>query len=180
MSGAVIFKPSGQQDAELCHPVGDHTSFELIGLLDGSPRLANWRPVEFKIVKENGRRKLHAVDAPWYGNDTLIFKPTVIRALGEYLQRYGEFLPLICKDVEVVLYNPTRVIDALDDEKSDIARFDSGRIMAIDKHVFRPDKIADFDVFKLPMRGSATYVNQRFADRWASHGLTGLDFIPVK
>jgi len=100
--------------------------------------------------------------------------------MGDRLRSYGEFLPVICDDAEIVLYNPTRVIDALDERRSVLSRFQSGRIMMIDKHVFHADKIADVDVFKLPMRASATYVSQRFADIWASHGLTGLDFVPVK
>ncbi|MEP7042573.1 MAG: DUF1629 domain-containing protein [Dokdonella sp.] len=180
MSGIIIFKPSGQESAELCHPVGDDTGFELAGLIDGSPRLANWEPVEFKLWRREGRRKLLAVDAPWYATSILLFKPTVIRAIADYLQRYGELLPLICKDAEIVMYNPTRVIDALDEQASEIERFDNGRIMTIDKHVFHADRIRNVDIFKLPMRASSTYVSQRFIDIWTAHKLTGLNFVPVK
>jgi len=180
MSTSLVYTPIGQDHVELCHTSRDDLDVKLAGLLDGSPRLATWRPVEFNLVRHDGRRKLVSVDAPWYVSSLLIFKPKVIHAIGDYLKDYGEFLPLICEDAKIVMYNPTRVIDALDEQKSTITRFDDGRIMMIDKHVFHADKIADVDVFKLPMRASATYVSQRFADIWASHGLTGLDFVPVK
>jgi len=180
VSATSILKPSGQEGAEACQPVGRDVGFELAGLIDGSPRLATWKPVEFKILHKDRRHTLRPVDAPWYATSILIFKPAVIRVMGDRLRSYGEFLPVICDDAEIVLYNPTRVIDALDERRSVLSRFQSGRIMMIDKHVFHADKIADVDVFKLPMRASATYVSQRFADIWASHGLTGLDFVPVK
>ena len=96
--------------------------------------------------------------------------------MGTFLRSNGEILPLNCKDATLAMYNPTRVIDALDEAKSTITRFRDGRIMMIKRHVFHRDKIANVDVFKLPMRASDTYVSQRFVDLWMSHGLKGLAF----
>jgi hypothetical protein len=75
------------------------------------------------------------------------------------------------------MYNPTRVVEALDEPASSVIRFSDGRIMMIQRHVFRADVIGETDVFKLPnLRVSPTFLSQRFVDRWEASGLKGLDF----
>jgi len=78
------------------------------------------------------------------------------------------------------MYNPTRVIDALDEDASSVLRFSGGRIMRINRHVFRPEVVKGIDVFKIPnLRVSPTYVSQRFGDLWNSADLKGLEFKQV-
>jgi len=104
----------------------------------------------------------------------------VLDALGPLLREYGELLPLKCRDADLVMYNPTRVIDALDEEASSVIRFPEGRLMWIRHHVFRADVVTDIDIFKIPnLRVSPTFVSHRFVDRWMASGLKGLEFTHV-
>ncbi|NUQ78113.1 MAG: hypothetical protein HUU21_31665, partial [Polyangiaceae bacterium] len=116
----------------------------------------------------------------WLGAYALIFRRSAIEALGPMLREHGELLPLECPEAELWVYNPTRVIDALDEEASTIERFKSGRIMGIKRYVFKAHLIEGVDIFKLPnLRGHSTFVSHRFVDLWNESGLKGLEFTPV-
>jgi hypothetical protein len=172
-----IYTPLGLDGYELCHPVSQH-DFGRIGIeLDGSSRQSSWRPIPVKLVREDEGKKLAKSDSPWFADDALIFRSTVVEALGAMLRAYGELLPLACSEAELMIYNPTRIIDALDEAASSLVRFDSGRIMMIQTYVFRTDAVGESDIFKIPnLKVSPTFVSHRFVDRWKASGLRGLDF----
>lgn len=161
---------------ELCQPEDPNDYERITVLVDGEPRQAFWTPLSMKMIHKDRRKKLLPSDSPWLSSQALLFKPAAIRAMRSILCEYGELLPVICKDEEVYLFNPTRVIDALDETASSIDRFSNGRIMHISEYVFLPERIRGVDIFKLPMRASETYVQQRFVDIWNAAGLKGLEF----
>jgi hypothetical protein len=133
-----------------------------------------------RLIHDDEGRKLAMSDSPWLGPHALIFRPNVVDALGSMLQQYGELLPLVCEEGEVLLYNPTRVIDALDESESSVLRFSGGRIMMIQRYVFRPDVMGDTVIFKIPnLRVSPTFLSHRFIERWNMSGLKGLEFKEV-
>jgi len=172
-----IYTPLGRGDYELCFPV-DKADFERIAvLINGAAQRAGWKPIQMRIIREDEGESLAPSDSPWLGSWALIFRSSVLNALGPVLERYGELLPLSCPDADLWIYNPTVVIDALDEESSDLDRFSDGRIMMIHRHVFRPDVVAGNEIFKLPaLRASETFVSHRFVDRWRAAGLKGLAF----
>jgi hypothetical protein len=130
-----------------------------------------------RIFHEDEGKKLLRSDSPWLGDHALIFRPSVLEALGPLLREYGELLPLECSETELWVYNPTRVIDALDEAASTVSRFKDGRLMGIRKHVFRDDIVRGIDIFKIPNRRvSQTYLSDRFVDLWTKSGLKGLEF----
>jgi hypothetical protein len=171
-----IYTAVNVEGFELCHPVAED-DFETINVLvNGAPRRASWKPV---AVLHRGRKLAHS-DAPWLSSGALIFRSTVLNAMRAMLEEFGELLPLKCSDPDLVLYNPTRVIDALDEQASSVERFASGRIMSIDRHVFRTELVSNVDVFKIPnLRVSPTYLSQSFVARWEASGLKGLEFEAV-
>lgn len=179
-SMAGIYTPLGLDGYELCHPV-DQNDFERINVqVNGMSRLLDWKPPRMRLFRTNEGRALIESDSPWLGEHALIFRPRVVEALGWTLQEYGELLPLACSEAKLVMYNPTRVIDALDEAASSVQRFPGGRIFLIDRHVFRANAIGDTDVFKIPnLRVSPTFVSHRFVDRWNESGLSGLEFSQV-
>jgi hypothetical protein len=133
-----------------------------------------------RIVREDEGKYLALSDSPWLGSHALIFRSTVLDKLGFTLRRYGEVLPVSCADTDLWIYNPRNVIDALDEASSSVVRFGDGRIMMIDRHVFRTEIVAENEIFKIPsLRVSPTFVSHRFVDRWKQSGLTGLDFKQV-
>jgi hypothetical protein len=173
----MIYVPSQLDGYELCHPVRQD-DFETINAeINGESRQSSWKPVPMRLIREDKGRKLTSSDSPWLGAHALIFRANVESALGPLLRENGELLPLACQEADLTIFNPTRVIDALDEEASSVVRFSGGRIMMIRRHVFHPEVIRDIDVFKIPnLRVSPTFVSHRFVDRWKMSGLKGLEF----
>lgn len=172
-----IYTPLGLDGYELCHPV-KQDDFETINVeVNGVSRQASWRPIPMRLVREDGKQKLAMSDSPWLGAHALIFRPNVVAALGQMLRENGELLPIECSEADLTIYNPTRVIDALNEAASSVLRFSGGRIMMIQRYVFHIEVIGEIDVFKIPnLRVSPTFLSHRFVDRWEASGLKGLEF----
>ncbi|HEV8580065.1 MAG TPA: DUF1629 domain-containing protein [Thermoanaerobaculia bacterium] len=174
-----IFTVLPSEDAELCHPV-DWKFRRLTSRLNGEPRGETWTPPVMELIHEDEGRRLSESDSPWLGSDALIFRPRAVAALGQLLRDNGELLPLVCPEAELWLFNVTNVIDALDQEASQIVRFEDGCIMWIKRHVFRPEILRGENVFKLHgPRVSETFVSDRFVQQWKSSGLKGVEFREV-
>jgi len=172
-----IYTPSPPDSYELCHPLRQE-DFELINvLINGTSRLKTWKPIPMQIINEDEGRRFLDSDSPWLGAHALIFRPRALESLGSLLREYGELLPLMCDEPDMMIYNPTHVLNALDQEASSVLRFGGGRIMRINRFVFRPEVIGRCDVFKIPnLRVSPTFVSQRFVEFWNSAELKGLEF----
>ncbi|TIV65603.1 MAG: hypothetical protein E5V86_11465, partial [Mesorhizobium sp.] len=106
----------------------------------------------------------------------LLRRPAV-DALAAALRPYGELVAL--RGEEVWLLNVTNVIDALDEARSQIVRFDGGDILAIERYAFDAEKIGTAELFKLPMRASPVFVNDVFVERVRKAGLRNVSFEPV-
>src|SRR5690606_34836725 len=136
-----------------------------------------WKRIPVRLIHEDEGKALAMSDSPWLGYGPLIFRPVVVEALGSLLGEYGELLPLACSEADLMIYNPTLVLDALDESASSIMRFPDGRIMLIQKHVFRSDVVGENDIFTIPTeRVSPTFLSHRFGDRWKASGLKGVEF----
>ena len=98
-------------------------------------------------------------------------------ALGDYLGRWGELLPLECGDTELFVFNASRSLSALDEERSDVMRFGEGRIMKINRHAFDAAVIADVEIFKLTeMPWGSVYLTGDAVEIVEQSGLAGTDF----
>lgn len=172
-----IYIPVGRDGFELCHPISQG-DFERINVeINGTPRQSKWQPISVKLVRNDEGRELVKSDSPWLGAHALIFRSGVIGSIGSILQKDGELLPLTCSEADLLICNPTRVLEALDEAASSVLRFNNGKIMLIQQHVFRADVIRDIDIFKIPdLRVSPTFLSQRFVNQWNESRLKGLDF----
>ena len=172
-----IYIPAPEDGYELCQPTDDE-NFEVVNIrINGTTQQRNWTPIAVRIIdSDNGKKLLHS-DAPWLGSHALIFSTAAIAAISPLLDEYGELLPLKSNGGTFKLFNPTKILDALDEEASSTTRFSDGRIMRISKYVFNLDVTDGVDIFKIPnLRVSPTFVSQRFVDLWNSAGLHGLRF----
>lgn len=175
-----IYSINGTSGYELCHPV-DQNDFEAIyTAVNGELRAVAWKPVVMKIIRVDEGRALTESDAPWLGSHALMFRPRACDALAQLLSQNGELLPVDCDGASLCMFNATHVLEALDEDASQLRRFENGKIMRVSRHVFRPDVIGATDMFKIRnMRVSPTFVTQRFVDAWRDAGLQGLDFTPI-
>lgn len=98
--------------------------------------------------------------------------------MGELLRNDGELLPLACDEAELWVFNPTTVVDALDQDQSELVRFDSsGRIMTVTNYVFQDELVSDSVAFKVPeLLRASTFVTERFVDAVKLADLRGVDY----
>jgi hypothetical protein len=157
-----------------CVELDDYRVFKA---LDGTPRADSWEPIQVKRFVPEGQRAAKANDFPWLNID-LIMRRRAVDALCDFMEPYGEFLPLLVDDdVELFVFNVTQVVDALDEEHSVLERFEDGAVMWIDSYVFHEPLIRGVDLFKIPtLSKSLTYVSERFVSAVAEAGLVGLEF----
>jgi hypothetical protein len=175
-----IYEPLSDEGFELCQPVREEDYETISRQICGTARGQSWRPLAMRLVRVDEGKKLSVSDAPWLGSDALIFRGSVIDRLGDMLRQYGECLPIDCPDAQLWFFNPTTIVDAMDEDVSTLRRFSSGKIMRVMRYAFRCELVAGVDVFKIPnLQVSPTFVSERFVRAWASAGLRGLVFNKV-
>jgi hypothetical protein len=173
-----VYDPIGMERIELCLPVGEGASLKFGSLFRGKAQSENWVPPKMELHSEDEGKKLGYSDAPTVNSEALIFRPSVVAAMGDMLRQYGELLPLDCPGEDLVVYNVTRLIDALDEERSVLRRLESGVLYMIECPAFRPEVVEGVDIFKIPQMGAGTiYVSHRFVDLWQASKLHGLNFL---
>ena len=172
-----IYVPASPEGFELCQPEKEE-DFETLNVeVNGTPKDGTWHPISMRLIIRDEKEDLVKSDSPWLGSHALIFRRSAVEKLGRLLREYGELLPLSCPDAELFLFNPTRIVAALDEHASDVTRFAGGRIMRVTRYVFRADAITGVDIFKIPsLRVSPTFLSERVIQLWTSAGLHGLDF----
>lgn len=173
-----LFRPDCEIGYEFCHPKDENDFGTISDLIDGTPRVRSWKPIAMRILRTNGEndKPLKYSDAPWYARSALVFRRSAVTALGPMLSAHGELLPLKCKEADVVMFNITRVLPAIDEAASGAEYWDDGLLHSVERYVFRPKAIAGIDIFKLAnVRASPAFVTQRFVDQWQAAGLRGLE-----
>lgn len=149
-------------------------------MINGEPRAKSWRSPTMQLVREDRGRVLTASGSPWLGSSALIFRSSIAERLRPLLESHGELLPLACKDADLVVFNATNVIDALDEGASSVMRLDGGKIMRVKRYVFRAERLQGAAVFKIPnLRVSPTFVSRAFIDAWEASQAVGLRFTQV-
>lgn len=177
MSPLSIYQLTRTHEHEMVHPLSGQ-DWRIFASLDGSSLIDTWTPVPVKRVRvESDGRRLQPADLPFLGSHVLVLNPRAVDALESLLEQCGEFLPLECADADLVVYNPLRIVDALDIERSELHRLSSGRIYQISRHVFRPGVIRGIHAFKVPeMTQGRLFVSEAVVDAARRAGLVGTDF----
>lgn len=148
--------------------------------LYGPPVGDRWMPVGIRIARP--KRAAAAPLPDFLGVTPFVpaFGERAVEALRDLLEANGELLPLRCEQGDYYAFNVTRLVEALDVERSAFRRFPDGRIQEIERHVFMPERIRPFPIFKLPhQRRSSVYVTDEFARRAAAAALTGMSLREV-
>jgi hypothetical protein len=106
------------------------------------------------------------------------FSKRAVEALSSLLREHGELaLIQIEEAVEYFGFNPTTIVDVLDEARSEVKRFRDGRVMSVERYVL-VDSVASLPpIFKIPQtRRNTTYVNEEFVQLAKERGLTGFRF----
>ena len=167
-------RPADGYEGALCV---DEDGDEYLVQTDGKACADTWRPVRVRRFSEG--RDNQPADFPWLGGNALAMRRSAVEALADIFEEGCEILPLATDDdVELFVLNVTRVIDALDMERSTIRRLpDGGMIYLIEAAAFHEHMVRDVDFFKLPTeRVNNVFVGERFIERVRAAGLGGLKF----
>jgi uncharacterized protein DUF1629 len=154
-------------------------SFDAFWSLDGRPIRRSWAPVRVRAVVEEDGVQLPAGDFAGLASNVPVFSRRAAEALEPILTLNGELLPLIAPQGVYFAYNVTRLIDAIDKNRSKVVRFSSGRVMAIEKYVFKPDRLVGATIFKDPFYYAEVYVTDAFVEAVTAGQLTGFAFEPL-
>ena len=171
-----LFKDAEEEDKWL-------SPRDRFNLFDGTPRNGKY-PVPQGIRNRIGKEKRSNV-LPDFTHIGLMPIPTfserAVRALGDMLSCNGELAPIKMNEaMQYYGFNPTRIVDVVDEEKSTIAYFSSGRLMDIDHYVLRADAKELPPIFRIPqLVRNTTYVSDEFIALVNECKLTGFRFQPL-
>ncbi len=162
--------------------INEADAVKTLNFFIGIPIQAHWFSIQAKIYREDGDLEKPASDFPSFGAGRPIFSAQAVGALQDILLPNGEILPLTFEGKQDIYFafNTTQVIDALDEENSELERFSSGRVMRIIRHEFFSNKVEEATIFKIPQSArSLVYVTDKFVERVNKAGLTGFDFVSL-
>jgi hypothetical protein len=145
-------------------------------MIDGfwaKPMASHWRKVRVNRQKES------ADDAPKPLSDFAqdvsfpLFGERSVAALEDLLAGNGELLPTDCDEAPYWYYNPTTLLDALNETATEF--YGSPRQIA--RYVFDPTKLRSATIFKISQKpkGSRIFVTDLFMARVKQARLTGFD-----
>ena len=150
----------------------------LLAVLQGLPAAGHWTtPSVATLEMDFEGRTLPLPDFPVFAT-AAAFSRRAVDVLLDLLIEGGEILPLACEEGDFFVYNVTRVLDALDEDASELRRFGRdgrSRVKRIVRHVFVPERVTA-SIFRIPQKPLRIYVTQRFVDRVEGAGLTGFSF----
>jgi len=146
---------------------------------DGRSHAKDWKTITVSAADEDDA----AVALPDFAFIGVLpaFNVPAVDVLLPVLRPNGELLPVRHRRAEYMLYNVTRVADALDEESSVVKRFSgTGDVMKVEKFAFRPEVVRALEVFRIPqlLRGHV-FVTDPFVTLVEANGLTGFDLSAV-
>lgn len=137
----------------------------------------SWTPSPVTLVtREDGRDRID-VDCPGFAYALPVIKTRALPRVQDHLAPYVEFLPLDCPQEPLTAVNVLTVVDALDEDASELERFPDGRIMMMDRYAFRSERVPAHGLFKLPgLLRMGTFCTEPTAD-YLNERLTGLNLV---
>jgi hypothetical protein len=177
MSKVFQLRPSAESHQWLT--LSRETDFDVLHDFDGLPVGAAWRPLAGEWITEGAEWRKPRSDFPVLGS-TPTFSHRAVDALLDLLVPSGELLPLSGDASGLFVYNVTRVVDALDEERSTLVRFpSSNRVMWVIKHAFHPERVNGETIFKVPQIRGAVFTTEQLLHRARTARLTGFDLSEV-
>ena len=171
----MFYKVFCEDDYEIINLV-NRDDYDYLFELDGSSKKDVWKDFEVTFeAADKGRKKRHS-DFPWYNGAALILRENVAAKMKDFFERHGELLPIHSSDAQRLFVFKCKTIDALDEEKSEIMRLKSGKIILVKKFEFKDIDNIHADIFRLNYRGSPTFVSEKFINLYKEFNFVGLKF----
>lgn len=158
--------------------LADESQFDVLSDLNDKPAGAAWRPLAIEWIEDELNNGKPESDFPTLGT-TPVFSHRAVNSLLDLLVENGELLPLELNGTTFFAYNVTRRVDALDEKRSEIVRFGSGRVMRVSRYEFYPEKVRGLSIFKLKQLRPDVFVTDVFVKRVLDAGLAGFEFSEI-
>ncbi len=173
----MFYKVLCEDNYEIIHLTG-RTDYELLSNLTGVSAQSTWKNLEIQFeAADKGKQKMYS-DFPWYMSSVLILRENVVSKMKYFFEANGELLPMHSIDNQKLYAFNCNVIDALDEEKSDIIRLKgSGKIVLVKKIAFKDEKLINADIFRLNYSASPTFVSEEFIKLYNEYKFVGLKFL---
>jgi len=135
----------------------------------------------YLLTRDDHGRPVRRADLPWNSGAVIVLRDEAIEVVGDVLRGHGEILPLECWTARLALFSPPLVSGVLDEDRSDLLRFDSGRIMMLKRPAFDLSKLGGIKAFRLAqMPRNQMYLTQSLVEELLATGMTsGTEFVPV-
>lgn len=133
------------------------------------------------ISFNKGKKKESDAIRFWDKTGAIVLSEKAVGCLKDMLQGVTEILPLNHPKFDLYIVNVVNVIDALDENRSEITRFPDGNIMRVDKHSFTSKLVEEeHHIFKIPQSlKSHSFVSEKFVNTVNEFGLKGFVFKEV-
>jgi len=144
--------------------------------------IPSWTSLSVKVLRDTkSNRNLPPGDFPHLTVGAPVFSLRAVNVLKDILLENGQIFPLSCSEGEYYIFNVITFIDALDESRSEVMRFESsGRIMRVLKYAFFGDRLTGATIFKIPQfPRSEVYVTDKFRKLVADNRLLGFSFPPI-
>lgn len=176
-----IFKMLPIDHGELCRPLSEEDESKILGVVSGAADSTSWEAPNVRLVKREDGTTLDFSHCPWSGTSQQLYvRPEVIERMGDWLEQFGDFLPLRASE-PLWFFHVTRELDALDRENSKFHVLrSSGLINGVTRFQFKEEVLLGTPLFRLSgLRASRIFVSAEFVERWRSADLVGLEFKEV-
>lgn len=174
-----VYKPRFEPGYDWAMPVGDE---DPILRLKSRSCGESWEPIWlYMTTTDHQGRPRQPADLPWHGSQALVAKEGARRILEPVLRDDVEWLPAYDSEGENLwLAHACRVIDALDEKRSKVERFQSsGRIMRVQRYVFQAEAVAGVRCFRLQQQPSQMFVTDEVVSTVEGGALHGTQFVPI-
>jgi hypothetical protein len=158
------------------------SDFDALDFSSKKPVGVNWRPVPVHLAFHDYNRphvRSNRVDFPNSNFGGLALSERAKVCLEPLLSTYGELLPLACPDEPLWALNITKVIDALDLERSVILDRPTMNPMCpnVVRCAFDATRTSDAVIFRLPQTNvSEIFFTDKFVEEVRRHELTGFGY----
>ncbi len=146
-------------------------------LLRGEPIGERWQPPVVYEISDPELPDAPLSDFPYF-NGTPLVGPRAMESLRDVWAECGELLPVHGLQSPHMVLNVTRVLDALDESRSTLTRFESsGRVMSVERYAFHRSRLGRCLLFRIPQLPQGDiFVTDAFVARVRAAKLTGFEF----
>lgn len=172
-----IYERLNAKGYEIINTVNGYDDAKQLWTLHGVSRKHDWTPILVQRDRPTRRGACKTADLPYSGTG-LIMRRSAVDALQDILDAHGEVLPLATNDgVELFVFNPRFVIDAIDKERSIYEQYPEANLILMNKYVFIEEMIRDIDIFYQSFGQGEICFSDRFVERVKKANLKGTEFV---